>query len=55
MDSLYHVRKLIEEVFVTCRSDDTGVTFDLLDVAWNAAQEIGMSRDDIKAIVGEEE
>lgn len=55
MDNLFHVRKLIEEVLTVCRYDDTSVTFDLIEPAFRAAEEIGMSKEEIKKLVGEED
>jgi hypothetical protein len=53
--SLRFVKALIEEVLTVCRWDDTGVTLDLVEPAYRAAIEIGMSEDDIKEIVGDED
>lgn len=49
------VRELIEEVLTTCRWDDTGVTGDLIEPAYRAAIEIGMTEADIRKLAGEEE
>lgn len=44
------VRELIEEVLIACREDDTGVTFDLLEAAALAAEEIGMTQEEMQEI-----
>lgn len=48
------IRKLIEEVLTTCHADDTGVTYDLVEPALEAAAEIGMTSEEIKRLVNEE-
>lgn len=47
------IRQLIEEVLVVCKNDDTGVTFDLLEPAIRAAQEIGMTQADVEKMLDE--
>lgn len=47
------IRQLIEEVLVVCKNDDTGVTFDLLEPAVRAGQEIGMTEADMEKILNE--
>lgn len=44
------IKNLIEEVLTTCRWDDTGVTLDLVEPALNAAVEIGMTEQELKAL-----
>lgn len=41
------IRELVEEVLRTCRWDDTGVTTHLIELALDAAQEIGMTREEV--------
>lgn len=53
MDNRF-VRELIEEVLTVARWDDTGVTGDLVEPAFRAAIEIGMTQEEIKGLVGEE-
>jgi len=53
VDKFYHIRRLIEEVLVVCKNDDTWVTVDLLEPAKNAATEIGMTSEEIKELLGE--
>lgn len=48
------VRELIAEVLTIYREDDTGVTMDLVEPAYRAAIEVGMTEQDIKNLVGEE-
>lgn len=55
MDNLFHVKALIAEVLTVCRWDDTGVTLDLVEPVYRAAIEIGMSEEEIKKLVGEED
>jgi len=47
------VRELIEEVLTVCRWDDTGVTLDLVEPAFRAAVEIGMTKEDIERLANE--
>lgn len=49
------IRKLIEEVLTTCHADDTGVTYDLVEPALEAAAEIGLTSEEIKELVQKEE
>lgn len=42
------VKELIREVLTIARWDDTGVTLDLVEPAFRAAVEIGMSREEIQ-------
>ena len=49
------IRKLIEEVLITCHADDTGVTHDLVEPALEAAAEIGLTSEEIKELVQKEE
>ena len=44
------VRELIEEVLTICRWDDTGVTLDLVEPAFRAAIEIGMTKEEIEEL-----
>jgi len=48
------VRKLIEEVFTTCRNDDVGITWDLYDQARRAGEEIGMTEQELDELAGVE-
>lgn len=49
------IRDLIVEVLTTCRADDTGVTYDLIEPALRAAAEIGMSEEEIRELAKEQE
>lgn len=42
------VKELIREVLTICKYDDTGVTLDLVEPAFRAAVEIGMTREQIE-------
>jgi len=48
------IRDLVVEVLTTCRADDTGVTYDLIEPALRAAAEIGMTEEEIKALAEQE-
>lgn len=43
---LLRLRNFVEEVLTACENDDTGVTFDLYELALDAAQILGMKLDD---------
>jgi len=43
-------KRLIEEVLTTCRWDDTGVTGDLIEPALEAAEVLGMTREEIEEL-----
>ncbi len=43
-DAAYLIR-FVEEVIAVCRTDDTGATIDLIDLALNAGQILGLSAD----------
>lgn len=47
------IRELVVEVLTTCRADDTGVTFDLIEPALRAAVEIGMSEEEIRELANQ--
>lgn len=52
-DGVRILREFVAEVLTVCRYDDTGVTLDLVEPALMAAQELGMSEEEIRKLSGE--
>lgn len=49
------LKEFVAEVLTVCRWDDTGVTLDLVEPALVAAQELGMTPEEIRKLAGDDE